>query len=68
MKASKLAKESGIFDFAREIGPWGEYKVYEAKAKVPICVGLPQYILEKGKDVRWATPEEIIQLMNIFCV
>ena len=69
MKPYKLAKQTGIFESAVKLGPWKSSFVYVAKAKNPICVGLPQYIIEDEYDeARWATPVEIMELMNIFCV
>lgn len=69
IKPKKLAKETGIFDSAEMLGTWKEFNVYIASSKTPVCVGLPQYILEEEKkDARWASPEETIELMSIFCV
>lgn len=69
MKIKKLLKEIG-FDKAEEVGQWNDFKVSIATTKESLCVGLPQFILtdEQKNDSRWASPEETVKLMFIFCV
>ena len=67
MKAKKLAKEIGL-DKVEEIGSWKGYEVLVATSDQIRCLGLPQYILQQEKNARWATPEETLELMSIFCV
>lgn len=67
MKVRKLLKEIGL-EKAEELGSWNEHIVLVGTSDEIRCLGLPQFILKKDEDARWATPEETIELMNIFCV
>lgn len=67
MKVEKLLKEIGL-KRAEKLGSWDEYIVLVGTSDDKRCIGLPQFILLKGDDARWATPEETIELMNIFCI
>lgn len=69
MKINKLLKEIG-FDRTEDLGQWNELKVSVATTKEILHVGLPQFILTDARtnDSRWASPEETITLMNIFCI
>ena len=69
MKIKQLLKGLGFYK-AEEVGNWNGLKVSVATTKENMCVGLPQFILtdEQKNDSRWASPEETITLMFIFCV
>lgn len=67
MKIKKLLKEIGL-ESTEELGSWNGYDVKVATSSTIMHLGLPQFILTKDEDSRWASPEETIQLMNIFCV
>ena len=61
-KINKLAQDEG-FDFAKKVGSWSGRDVYVADTEEECCVGLPQYILVSGEDVRWASVKETEEIM-----
>ena len=61
-KIKDLASSEG-FDRVIEIGSWRGFDVFVADTEAECEVGLPQYILVSGNNVRWATVEETEELM-----
>lgn len=67
-KARKLAKSS-IYDDAKYLGEWKGYAVYEPTFSddEPRCIGFPQFILAKDKELRWTADwEESRAIMDKF--
>lgn len=69
MKIKQLLKGLGFYK-AEEVGNWNGLKVSVATTKENMCVGLPQFILTDARtnDSRWASYDETLQLMEIYCV
>lgn len=69
MKVKDLLKQVGL-NKTEELGSWKGYTVLAATSDVIRYLGLPQYILlhADSDNARWASPEETIELMNIFCI
>ena len=61
-KIKDLASSEG-FDRVVGIGSWRGFDVFVADTDAECAVGLPQYILVSGNNVRWATVEETEELM-----
>ena len=64
--ANEFAKKQG-FDAVDEVGEWKGFKVYEAyfdEENESSAIGLPQYILKKGDDLRFCEPEETFDIMD----
>lgn len=61
-KADNLAKSEG-FDHAKHVGQWKDMDLYVADTDEECCVGLPQYILSDGKNVFWASDEQVLEIM-----
>lgn len=67
-RAVQMAKQS-IYDGARFIGQWNGFDVYEPTFadNEPRFIGFPQFILAKGKSMRWSDGESESQaIMNEF--
>lgn len=59
----KLIKQRNLTN-VDELGEWHQYKLFSAYDPKHPYIGPPQYILKEDKDVRWATWEEIKQIMK----
>lgn len=58
----RFAKKSGFPD-VNYLGIWGNFVVYNAFDKDFPYIGLPQYILQNGNSIEWATPKQTEDLM-----
>ena len=64
-KIKRLAK-SEDFPVVTHLGDWDGFDVFLADTEEECCIGLPQYILSKDSDVRWASPAETSKIMSRF--
>lgn len=66
LEAKKMAREAGFHD-AKRVGKWKEYEVIEPffTDGGTHFIGFPQYILCKGRVLRWAKGyEESLDIMD----
>lgn len=61
----KYAKYHG-YNSVVEKGEWDGYTVYEMvlSAKKTLYVGIPQYILDDGKELRISEPKEAFDILE----
>lgn len=59
-----FAKDAG-YPEVRHLHSWNGMEVYVASDPVSPYEGLPQYILEDGDDIRWASFAETEMIMSM---
>ncbi len=61
-----IKKNSEYFDAYKYCFEWNGFKVYDvwAKADEDVCIGYPQYALERNGKTRESTHEETIKIMD----
>lgn len=62
-KIKDLALSEG-FDRVERLGEWEGYDLFLADFDEPCDIGLPQYILASGREVRWASNDETSRIMT----
>jgi hypothetical protein len=57
--AKKMAQKS-IYDDVKYLGKWNGYDVYEPTFNddEEHCIGIPQFLLAKGKILRWTKNQD----------
>ena len=62
----KRFARSEDFPVVTHLGDWDGFTVFLADTEDECFIGLPQYILSKGSDIRWASPMETPKIMSHF--
>lgn len=60
-----------VQDFAGEMsyghlephGTWEGFDVYAVVLEEPMCLGYPQVVLTNSRKIRWATPDEALEII-----
>lgn len=58
--------KSEDFPVVTHLGDWEGFIVFLADTEEECSIGLPQYILSKDKNIRWASPVETGKIMSHF--